>query len=367
MRIAFTGDVFFGGVLEQKNVAIDLSSLTYDNLVINLEQSIFSDTRAQKGTLLSSEGALESGAKKLKPTHAGLANNHIHDGGLARITDLKAKLEGLGVEGFGAGKNRDSAETPVQLSGKLWLLGCCAVNKPTLNDIAVATSERPGLMAAEYENLAAVVEEHKDKDFIIYVHWGAEHIMLPHPYTRELAKRLLKQENVTAVIGMHPHIILPKELFYGKPVFYSLGNFLFPNFIIEPPIQLSESPNYVSKTKSYHRVNDLTLKTWPLRNRTSMVLVLDSETLAFEESIFEQSLDSTKVAPAGWLLFSWAMLKYKAQNVVLYAIPNNEFYRGLYSAVRWSTLLFRWAYIAFKLTEQFGVKHVCRKLKKMIR
>jgi len=366
-RVVFTGDVFFGGVLEQKTVAIDFSSLTYDRLVINLEQSIYSDTRAHKGTLLSSEEALESGIKKLKPTHAGLANNHIHDGGLTRIADLKTKLESLGVVGFGAGRNKTSAETPVQLNGNLWLLGCCAVNKPTLNDIAVATSELPGLMAAEYEQLATVLEEHNGKDFIIYVHWSEEHIMLPHPYTRELAKRLLKHENVTAVIGMHPHIILPKELFYGKPVFYSLGNFLFPDFIIEPPTQLSKSTHYVSKTRSYHKVNTLTLKTWPLRNRTSLVLVFDSETLVFTESIFKQSLDSTIVAPAGRLLCSWVKFKYKLQSVLLYVLPNTGLYRGLYSALRRSTLLFRWSYIAFKLTGQFGVKHVCQKLKNMIR
>lgn len=365
-KVLFTGDTCFVGVLEQSQFSVDFSGIEYEQLVVNIEQSLYSESNLDKCTVLSSEQAFERGIKALKPTHVGLANNHIHDAGLSRISDVTSKLTEWDVASFGAGENIEQAQLPAQLTDTLWLLGCCAVNKPTLNNIAVATKDAPGLMAAEYEIIKSQLEKNKDKQFILYLHWGEEHIMLPHPYTRSLAKKLLALDNVVAIIGMHPHIILPKEVFNGKPVYYSLGNFLFPNFVIEPPTQLSKQTHYNKQTTSYHKVNTLTLKKWSLKNRTSLVLELNSATLQFKEHIFKQSDDSLSVGPAGFILSNWAKLSFQFRCIILKLLPNNQLYSLLYNGIRQVTLAARWAYIAIKLFNQFGFKHVWNIVKKLI-
>lgn len=365
-NVLFTGDTCFVGVLENSNFVVDFSDIKYDQLVVNIEQSLYSETNIDKCTVLSTEQAFERGIKALKPTHAGLSNNHIHDAGLSRISDVTSKLTELGVAHFGAGENIEQAQQPVHIKGAVWLLGCCAVNKPTLNNIAVATKDTPGLMAAEYAVIKSQLKKNKDKRFILYMHWGAEHILLPHPYTRNLAKKLLAHDNVIAIIGMHPHIILPKEVFNGKPVYYSLGNFLFPNFVIEPPTQLSKQTHYNKQTTSYHKVNTLTLKKWSLKNRTSLVLELNSETLQFKEHIFKQSDDSLHVGPAGFLLSRVAKSSFQLRCIVLKLLPNIGFYSLAYNIIRQGTLTSRWAYIAIKLFNQFGFKHVWNIVKKII-
>lgn len=365
-KVLFTGDTCFVGVLEHSRFSVDLTDIDYDQLVVNIEQSLYSEASIDKCTVLSTEQAFERGIKDLKPTHVGLANNHIHDAGLSRITDIISKLAELDVASFGAGENIEQAQRPVELTDTIWLLGCCAVNKPTLNNIAVATEDTPGLMAAEYEVIKSQLEKNQDKQFILYLHWGAEHILLPHPYTRSLARKLLAHDNLFAIIGMHPHIILPKEVINDKPVYYSLGNFLFPNFVIEPPTQLSRQIHYQKKTTSYHKVNTFTLKKWSLKNRTSLVLELNSETLQFKEHIFKQSDDSLYVGPAGFALSNWAKLSFQFRCIMLKLLPNNQFYSLLYNAIRQVTLAARWAYIAIKLFNQFGFKHVWNIVKKLI-
>jgi len=43
---------------------------------------------------------------------------------------------------------------------------------------------------------------------------------------RELAHRLADL-GFDMVLGSHPHILLPAEIYAGVPIFYSLGNFCF--------------------------------------------------------------------------------------------------------------------------------------------
>ena len=46
---------------------------------------------------------------------------------------------------------------------------------------------------------------------------------------RELA-RLLIDAGADAVVGSHPHVMQDTEAYRGKPIIYSLGNFVFDGF-----------------------------------------------------------------------------------------------------------------------------------------
>jgi poly-gamma-glutamate synthesis protein (capsule biosynthesis protein) len=60
------------------------------------------------------------------------------------------------------------------------------------------------------------------------MHWGWEEDVA-NPRQRQLA-RLMIDAGADAVIGGHPHQLQDTDQYKGKPIFYSLGNFVFDGF-----------------------------------------------------------------------------------------------------------------------------------------
>jgi len=60
------------------------------------------------------------------------------------------------------------------------------------------------------------------------MHWGWEE-PIANERQRQLA-RLMIDAGADAVIGGHPHQLQNTEHYKGKPIFYSLGNFVFEGF-----------------------------------------------------------------------------------------------------------------------------------------
>jgi poly-gamma-glutamate synthesis protein (capsule biosynthesis protein) len=64
------------------------------------------------------------------------------------------------------------------------------------------------------------------------MHWGIEYKNISNDAQRNLA-HLLIDKGVDAVIGAHPHVVEEAELYKNKPIFYSLGNFIFDQYFSE--------------------------------------------------------------------------------------------------------------------------------------
>jgi poly-gamma-glutamate synthesis protein (capsule biosynthesis protein) len=62
-------------------------------------------------------------------------------------------------------------------------------------------------------------------DFIVVqLHWGMEFEMYPRPEQLEVAHHIAEL-GADAIIGHHPHVLQPVEVYHGKPILYSLGNY----------------------------------------------------------------------------------------------------------------------------------------------
>ena len=61
---------------------------------------------------------------------------------------------------------------------------------------------------------------------VVYVHWGIERSERPEDYQRSLGKQYI-DAGADVVIGSHPHVLQGVEYYKGKPIVYSLGNFIF--------------------------------------------------------------------------------------------------------------------------------------------
>lgn len=61
---------------------------------------------------------------------------------------------------------------------------------------------------------------------VVSIHWGTELQDWPSESQRA-AGQWLVEHGADLVIGHHPHVVQPPECVHGRPVFYSLGNFVF--------------------------------------------------------------------------------------------------------------------------------------------
>ena len=58
---------------------------------------------------------------------------------------------------------------------------------------------------------------------VVHIHWGVEDVYYPEPEKIELGHKIV-DAGADLIIGTHPHIIQPLEIYNGKHIFYSLGN-----------------------------------------------------------------------------------------------------------------------------------------------
>ncbi|HEX2865973.1 MAG TPA: CapA family protein [Ignavibacteriales bacterium] len=85
----------------------------------------------------------------------------------------------------------------------------------------------------EYKEIEAEYRKIEDARFkILYVHWGNEYVNKPYNDQRRFAHWLIDL-GFDIVIGVHPHVLQGYEVYNGKYIFYSIGNFVF-NMPYEP-------------------------------------------------------------------------------------------------------------------------------------
>ncbi len=145
-----------------------------------------------------------------------LANNHSFDYGKTGYEETLAACVRTELKCFG-NPNRVSTSSVERIriggiDGVLLMIN--------------ATYGYPSLETIEAHLRAA----HLTDDFIIaYIHWGDEYV-LRHNEAQEKFAKLLIDNGVDAVIGHHPHVVQDIGLYRGKPIFYSLGNFVFDQY-----------------------------------------------------------------------------------------------------------------------------------------
>jgi poly-gamma-glutamate synthesis protein (capsule biosynthesis protein) len=63
-------------------------------------------------------------------------------------------------------------------------------------------------------------------NLIVSVHWGIEYQVQPTSLQRKWARQLV-ENGADVVWGHHPHVVGEVGYIQQKPIFYSLGNFVF--------------------------------------------------------------------------------------------------------------------------------------------
>ena len=160
-----------------------------------------------------------------------LANNHALDYGTDALLDTCETLDSAGILHTGAGKDLNAAKEPVIFEKNGQRVALIGATRVIPEAGWAAANGHPGMLSS-YEVsveplLAQVAECHgAGEKVVVLIHWGIERDETPQEYQRALAKRYI-DAGADLVIGSHPHVLQGMEYYKGKPIFYSLGNFVF--------------------------------------------------------------------------------------------------------------------------------------------
>ncbi|MCX5797645.1 MAG: CapA family protein [Elusimicrobia bacterium] len=156
-----------------------------------------------------------------------MANNHSIDWGREALLETKDNIAKHGMVPLGAGPDQKQAQEPVMVK-KGGLTFAFLANEDMLLEGIVSLPDRPAAAAASVEELVASIQRaRRSADFVVVSeHWGAEFQEEPTWNQVEKAHRLI-DAGADLVLGHHPHVLQSIELYRGKYIVYSLGNFLF--------------------------------------------------------------------------------------------------------------------------------------------
>ena len=160
-----------------------------------------------------------------------LANNHSGDYGREAFMETLQNLDAAGIAHFGGGRDLTEAHRPLWIERKGLKIAVLGYNefKPRHFE---AGPDWPGIAWSEDDQVIDDIRAARQAgaDLIIpFMHWGWEKEAGPSARQRALAQRMI-DEGAALVVGSHPHVTQGVETYKGKPIIYSLGNFVFDGF-----------------------------------------------------------------------------------------------------------------------------------------
>ena len=230
--------LFFGDLMLDRHVKERIEQYGFDQLLAGLATSTGLELDRYRLVSANLEGAATDGGAHYPPVNSydfafvpdylsrlheygfnffNLANNHALDQGNKGMDETRKNLDSIGYDysGCSDGIVSDCSTKVVAIAGKnIGLAGYSMVYSKLDND----------------KLLAAVEQLAEKSDFtVVQIHWGVEYEHMANPLQVQIAHSLI-DAGADVVIGHHPHVVEGLEIYRGKPIFYSLGNFIFDQY-----------------------------------------------------------------------------------------------------------------------------------------
>lgn len=195
------------------------SSLVGDLVIGNLEgpftnnQTVATDTHL----VFTFDPATAPVLSRVGFTHLSLANNHTLNFGQAGLDNTRQVLTDNNLHHFGDPRN-----------------GSGFGHEMTVGVDRVALIGFHGLVGG-IDHIEQDIRQAKSQGMFVIVmpHWGSEYQLGIQSRLRTQAHRLV-DAGADLIIGAHPHVVEPLEIYQGKLIAYSLGNFLFDQYFSVP-------------------------------------------------------------------------------------------------------------------------------------
>lgn len=159
-----------------------------------------------------------------------LANNHSGDFGVEALLDGVSQVERTGLTAVGVGADVAAATRPALLSLDGWTVAVLGMGGVVPHPGWLARPDHPGMASGDdlAQMVAAVEAADEIADLVaVAIHWGTELVTEPSPADRAAAEALIAA-GADMVFGHHPHRLGALEWIGGRPVFWTLGNFIWP-------------------------------------------------------------------------------------------------------------------------------------------
>ncbi|MCA9354452.1 MAG: AmmeMemoRadiSam system protein B [Candidatus Kaiserbacteria bacterium] len=146
----------------------------------------------------------------LRVNVVNVANNHAGDGGASAFGDSLRTVAGAGISYIG--DDTDSTKASVYTK---------EINGVKLAIIGVYTHQG-------FTGLRETIEQYSRAGYhvFVYAHWGEEYAAKSNEIQQQMAHDWIDR-GADLVVGIHPHVVQEVEVYAGRPIVYSLGNFIF--------------------------------------------------------------------------------------------------------------------------------------------
>lgn len=177
------------------------------------------------------------------------ANNHSFDYGAIGVLETIKNIKDAGISIAGIGKDLQAAISPAVFENSKGVVGLVSVTS-SFQQYGIASRSRPDMHGRPGPNFCWVVQKDssysvrtKDEEanlkilkeisdstnYVVFsIHWHHHDIK----WLQDFARKAI--ESGADIVFCHgPHKIMPIEIYNSKPIFYSLGDFVFQNEIPE--------------------------------------------------------------------------------------------------------------------------------------
>ncbi|MGM7778733.1 CapA family protein [Arthrobacter sp. KNU-44] len=264
MRIALLGDVMLGRLVNDQ-LKVAAPEYPWGDTLPVLRQA---DIRfANLECVLADDGTPAAGntyhfrsdAKNVESLRSAaidvvsLANNHVLDYGVDALLEMLPTLDEHGILHAGAGIDLESARRPAVRRLRSTAVGFIAFtdNEPGWE----ATARAPGIHYVPVDTgdrrvkeLLDLVRWTKDHNQLLVVsaHWGANWGSKVPPAHQSLARALIDAGS-DVVFGHSAHIFRGIEIYRGRPIVYSAGDFM-DDYAVDPDERNDQSFVFVVET-----------------------------------------------------------------------------------------------------------------------
>jgi hypothetical protein len=220
ISIAFTGDLLLGRIVAKEAVGtsktpwinINDTLKKWDYLISNFEGAVGQSDSKDRLQFAINESNLKSWGTP--PFNAiSFENNHTNDLGEAGRKNTKHYMGLQGIEVI----TWENSPNIVDVGG--YKIALISFNQVRLNDKENNIFYEKLLQKINLSKLLADV-------VVLNIHWGIELQTWPNDRMKKDAKWFI-DNGVDVIIGHHPHVIIPPTVYKNRPIFYSLGNFIF--------------------------------------------------------------------------------------------------------------------------------------------
>jgi poly-gamma-glutamate capsule biosynthesis protein CapA/YwtB (metallophosphatase superfamily) len=240
VSMTWTGDIILGRTVHVKMVSygdwaapfrsiypeLTWADLTISNLECALSDNFETPTSPTTFDFKTAEAAI-AGLQLGQIDIVSLANNHSYNFGAIGMRDTMRVLREAGIQYFGAGESIHESRQAVvvERGGTTYaFLGYNGIS----DHWDGATGSSPGTNPMQDWLVVEDIKREVAAGHVVipFFHWGTEYVYDPTEQQRYFA-HISIDSGAAVVMGSHPHWVQAVETYRGRPIVYSLGNFVF--------------------------------------------------------------------------------------------------------------------------------------------